>query len=101
MRISDWSSDVCSSDLPESVEATHRQSPSCRVLEQHLVDCVLRTRQGSECAELCRRVGGDRERVAGLDRKSVVQGTSVSVRVGLGGRRMIKTKNYTYITDSL
>src|SRR3546814_13901421 len=27
------------------------------------------------------------------DRKSVVEGTSVSVRVDLGGRRIIKTKN--------
>src|SRR3546814_17660968 len=30
------------------------------------------------------------------DRKSVVEGTSVSVRVELGGRRIIKTKNNKY-----
>src|SRR3546814_15516694 len=32
----------------------------------------------------------------GSDRKSVVKGTSVSVRVDLGGRRTIKTKNKRY-----
>src|SRR3546814_13016199 len=32
------------------------------------------------------------DELAGRDRKSVVSGTSVSVRVDLGGRRIIKTK---------
>src|SRR3546814_19722161 len=32
--------------------------------------------------------------VHGLDRKSVVEGKSVSVRVDLGGRRLIKKKKY-------
>src|SRR3546814_20964559 len=31
-----------------------------------------------------------------LDRKSVVSGTSVSVRVDLGGRRIMKKKTYIY-----
>src|SRR3546814_12650948 len=36
-------------------------------------------------------------RIAGRDRKSVVSGKSVSVRVDLGGRRIIKKKkNITY-----
>src|SRR3546814_17339706 len=35
-------------------------------------------------------------RPACLDRKSVVSGKSVSVRVDLGGRRIIKTKNNGY-----
>src|SRR3546814_19052116 len=34
-------------------------------------------------------------RAAIEDRKSVVQGKSVSVRVDLGGRRLIKKKNHT------
>src|SRR3546814_3692527 len=34
-------------------------------------------------------------RAAGLDRKSVVSGKSVSVRVDLGGRRIIKKKRRT------
>src|SRR3546814_12605142 len=41
------------------------------------------------------RIEGKRSNVIldGEDRKSVVQGQSVSVRVDLGGRRIIKTKN--------
>src|SRR3546814_19709284 len=35
---------------------------------------------------------------ARADRKSVVEGQSVSVRVGLGGRRIVKNKNSMYIT---
>src|SRR3546814_14256806 len=33
-----------------------------------------------------------------VDRKSVVQGKSVSVRYALGGRRILKTKNTKHIT---
>src|SRR3546814_12366810 len=36
-----------------------------------------------------------------LDRKSVVQGTGVAVRVGPGGRRVINTKNTTPITTRI
>src|SRR3546814_16363704 len=40
-------------------------------------------------------VGDDRRRrVAAADRKSVVSGKSVSVRVDLGGRRILKKKNH-------
>src|SRR3546814_18698900 len=34
-----------------------------------------------------------------LDRKSVVEGKSVSVRVDLGGRRINKNKNIAYLKD--
>src|SRR3546814_9353412 len=78
MRISDWSSDVCSSDL----------------------DPPLRRHDGAvhRVAEVADQVAADRvgEVVADIehgDRKSVVSGTSVSVRVDLGGRRIIKKKN--------
>src|SRR3546814_21155280 len=67
MRISDWSSDVCSSDLP-----TRRDQPSR----------PARGRAGRP-APTPRRAA---------DRKSVVEGKSVSVRVDLGGRRIIKKK---------
>src|SRR3546814_11965696 len=37
--------------------------------------------------------GGEARPMVQLDRKSVVSGKSVSVRVDLGGRRIMKTKN--------
>src|SRR3546814_13500989 len=73
MRISDWSSDVCSSDLIQLVEEQDRM-----VAEQR---------------------PGDRDPLAlaaaarvHRDRTSVVKGTSVSVRVDLGGRLLIQSK---------
>src|SRR3546814_20310472 len=72
MRISDWSSDVCSSDLP------------------FFVGPVRRVR-GALPHPTCQPAVGW---CAG-DRKSVVEGKSVSVRVDLGGRRIIKKKNET------
>src|SRR3546814_15949156 len=96
MRISDWSSDVCSSDLATTVGATAgagggawrsqpaahaamRIQPASRMSGLHWLDA----RDGSETPA--------RQRCAG-DRKSVVEGKSVSVRVDLGGRRIITKK---------
>src|SRR3546814_15154255 len=87
MRISDWSSDVCSSDL-----GPHRDMP---VL-------VGKARLAQPQA---RRVDDGRDRrhdtaLSAPDRKSVVSGKSVSVRVDLGGRRIIKKKqSVTAIVD--
>src|SRR3546814_12561161 len=78
MRISDWSSDVCSSDL-DHVVAAKAAFGSCR----WLVDT------------LCPRFGIESTVVDGRDRKRVVSGKSVSVRVDLGGRRIIKQKKHT------
>src|SRR3546814_20446912 len=70
MRISDWSSDVCSSDLKR----------------------VFLKRAG-EAGERAYELTADFPVLPGdtlrLDRKSVVSGKSVSVRVDLGGRRSI------------
>src|SRR3546814_18942118 len=94
MRISDWSSDVCSSDLieftlywggrtradlylHEEVEAWVREHPNFRYVPVH-----------SEPTDDCQWSGR-------TDRKSVVEGKSESVRVDLGGGRIIK-KNKTY-----
>src|SRR3546814_12278558 len=119
MRISDWSSDVCSSDLRDSTD-----------IEEWLVNTVLRAERIKRAVEMDyfpRTDNGcltynrpcefmdicqtrDREAVMEMlllgeppvepdpfepwiDRKSVVQGKSVSVRVDLGGRRIIKKKN--------
>src|SRR3546814_15516468 len=97
MRISDWSSDVCSSDL-----------------ERHGVDDAVRLggRRHLALADPPAQVEGvthaavgavprhdgllDRHLALGAtvqpDRKRVVSGKSVSVRVDLGGSRIIKKK---------
>src|SRR3546814_13300045 len=91
MRISYWSSDVCSSDLAAANDdLIHRAS---------LADARGRASGGGDCGAQ----GDVRWRpIAALfiivtpdlirDRKSVVSGKSVSVRVDLGGRRIIKKK---------
>src|SRR3546814_16387612 len=62
-------------------------APSARIRPRHR--CLYRLR-GSPCLGLsARRCARGRTR---LDRTSVVKGKSVSVRVDLGGRRIIKKK---------
>src|SRR3546814_14195733 len=111
MRISDWSSDVCSSDLDRQFPAMvggrarllcglflglHAARARPRDLPADLGhpgislhDARIRPRRPRG---LCPRllVGAlCRDRA---DRKSVVEGKSVAVRLGLGGRRLIKKK---------
>src|SRR3546814_15547094 len=104
LRISDWSTDVCSSDLAVVVGSQCADQPSCRVtrLSASLVESKL---PGS----LPRASGGCRqptkpmpkEKAAqksaaiciSIERTSVEKGKSVSVRVDSGGRRIIKKKN--------
>src|SRR3546814_15373100 len=101
MRISDWSSDVCSSDLRMTGVATTEKTRAATLIQtrhrvpetplhedQILVYQVpipepLRWLEPRETET--RKMHGDR--------KSVVEGKSVSVRVDLGGRRSIKKKN--------
>src|SRR3546814_14204848 len=107
MRISDWSSDVCSSDFPSAeglreqcgVEVRSEEPALPRHGEEHAVARLFgRARLFlGRCAErLHRQQHGGAGRlgleVAQGDRKSVVSGKSVSVRVDLGGRRIIKKK---------
>src|SRR3546814_10059007 len=75
VRISDWSSDVCSSDLAKGFGIT-------LVVFGHAVD-------GLRSAGL---VASGGELNDALDRKSGVKGKSVSGRVDLGGRSNIKNK---------
>src|SRR3546814_13019064 len=128
MRISDWSSDVCSSDLV-----------SVRLLAQKCGNIEVIHSRGLERTYLCGRIAaarlanngrniririrkiaanhhrdiirtgtnafgtirnklrtGARGRLAKSgDRKSVVSGKSVSVRLDLGGRRIIQTKKHS------
>src|SRR3546814_20555453 len=113
MRISDWSSDVCSSDLIERLEAVAhdafgRAGEAVEVIAVVDVDDVGEfgaCRAGAERGDadivrrhlLVKRFGeGQDERLGGIidshrrpARTRVVWGKSVSVRVDLGGRRSI------------
>src|SRR3546814_19678970 len=97
MRISDWSSDVCSSDLCLALKAGRESGKQRRANarndgQHHHLDA-----RGNHIAEYTlgqeRCLVPERKR---QDRKSVVEGKSVSVRVDLGGRRIIKKKNKTH-----
>src|SRR3546814_11507642 len=106
MRISDWSSDVCSSDLSSGgvgagasvVQSRGVGERGCIiVLRGRLVASLARPQGGlPQIARSSSLVGGHpvADPFDQADRKSVVEGKSVSVRVDLGGRRIIKkTKN--------
>src|SRR3546814_19854160 len=128
MRISDWSSDVCSSDLGvRHEEAGGLSSTTGEGVEANVGE--RRVAIGNE--KMMRRIGISDENWLGtaqegraqgrtvmfvaidgapgglltvadpIDRKSVVSGTSGSVRVDLGGSRIIKkkTKDSIYSTQ--
>src|SRR3546814_19717886 len=104
MRISDWSSDVCSSDLAAGVELLGRRAARhdrgayprdpvglCRQYLQRLGFPARQVLAGLSAGN-DRPAGASAQRCGRGDRKSVVSGKSVSVRVDLGGRRSIKKK---------
>src|SRR3546814_13762215 len=83
MRISDWSSDVCSSDLlAGGLRGLHVGLAG----ERHLAVGVHGHAVSGAVAEAGAAFEGD------ADRKSVVKGKCVSVRVDPGGRCTIKKK---------
>src|SRR3546814_15706204 len=97
LRISDWSSDVCSSDLPTTRSATawswtapnrpgSATTSSIRTRRTEIQGFLTRQRDGA-------RGRRRRFRITLADRKSVVSGERVSVRGDLGGRRLIKKKS--------
>src|SRR3546814_14306260 len=127
MRISDWSSDVCSSDLlrVHSVHVTCSFFQACALIidmllrvgsrrcqassERDMARSPLKKRSGNAAEDIVRaaeRLFGEdgvslvslrqiaiaANQVNNLDRKSVVSGKSVTVRVYLGGRGSIKQK---------
>src|SRR3546814_19556830 len=129
MRISDWSSDVCSSDLmrfgPSGADRLlaapgRSQSPptptpgeahagwrrSRRTAMRQTGKRRARREDGGAKPpaprtnlydEVTHRIVAELE--AGRGRQSGVEGKRVSVRVALGGRRLIKTKNYRQHTE--
>src|SRR3546814_14051996 len=95
MRISDWSSDVCSSDLV----VRRRDRPPGR--RRHQADADRTAVRPDQTGREPPQAGpGDEPGHTGAagqaDRKSVVEGKSVSVRVDLGGRRILKKTNSTH-----
>src|SRR3546814_19014229 len=107
MRISDWSSDVCSSDLRRWLELSPHERAQCfpsKPLWQRalivaagpaihflfaivvLAGFAMVSGQNVPPPVVNKLFPGA---AAEQDRKSVVQGKSVSVRVDLGGRRII------------
>src|SRR3546814_12773777 len=122
MRISDWSSDVCSSDLEASWEVDLfgrvRREVEAAEAEVGGAEALLRAARaavtadvaghyfelrGSEAAlaiehrqiETQRRSLDVTSKLERAGRQSVAQGTRVSVRVDLGGGRMIKKNKKT------
>src|SRR3546814_19704069 len=109
MRISDWSSDVCSSDLHAEVEEgrarqmhvadprqvrVHGVAGQEREAEEHRAEAGDRGQQqadGDPARRSYRTTSLDTAR-ARKDRQSHVSGKSGSVRVDCGGRRSIKKK---------
>src|SRR3546814_16349018 len=96
MRISDWSSDVCSSDLSRHPLGI-RLRPDFYLTVPHGPCACFGATLEIESNRSRRHVadGPDGDPVGG-DRKRVVAGKSVSVGVDLGGRRIIKKKRTQY-----
>src|SRR3546814_13770247 len=100
MRISDWSSDVCSSDLGAGFIVTPAEAHTLGLgNDSGLAEHIRPYRNGRDLAARARgvmvidlyplqEVGVSNS----LDRKSVVQGKSGSVRLNLGCCRTIKKK---------
>src|SRR3546814_11961737 len=98
MLISDWSSDVCSSDLCDGKDTPLRSCAGRSAVQmpelQNRLPGLFPIRQeagnalfGQHMVEQRLDDGGRRG-----DRKSGVSGRSVAVRVDFGGRRVVKKK---------
>src|SRR3546814_15200292 len=115
MRISDWSSDVCSSDLigeviigrrliraggfDRAADATEEVNFPGGVRTQTKAAAVLGIAVEITSGVCRSRYAG--QIVGARDRKSVVKGQSMFVRVDLGGRRIIKQQKHHTNTLSI
>src|SRR3546814_15915681 len=116
MRNSDWSSNVCFSDLaPGDAPGYSNGSPAHPIPPEACADNDADTRRAapgeraarnrptpyalarSPPAHRRRPLPETRHRTPCLERKSVVEGKSVSVRVDLGSRRICKKKTQKVI----
>src|SRR3546814_19733286 len=112
MRISDWSSDVCSSDLASTdaltglsnragwerdatrvyEDAGHRDAPRSLVFFDIDTFKDVNDRLGHAVGDAVLRSLGDR--------KSVLEGKSVSLRLDLDGSRIIKKKHQSTLQQT-
>src|SRR3546814_19182506 len=108
MRISDWSSDVCSSDLSPVMRSAvaafgfvyiHPLADGNGRVHRFLVNAILR-RDGAVPEPVILPVSaviidasGERRHYDRADRTSVGYDKSVAVSVGFGSRRLIKKEN--------
>src|SRR3546814_15594066 len=97
MRISDWSSDVCSSDLIEVRNVVDRRQPEriepCRLMTAHAVVVDQTQHTGLLLRRLGIEAGFGGDHAMWFRSEERREGKSVSVRVDLGGRRIIKKRN--------
>src|SRR3546814_18064260 len=108
MRISDWSSDVCSSDLGPGGRCRSRSSRPPRDIgrppaDQRAAWSWREPPSGADRAAERRSAPWNRPAPptgSKGDRTSGVWGKSVSVRVDVGGRRRIKKKKEYVSTNS-
>src|SRR3546814_13032098 len=108
MRMCDWSSDVCSSDLPVSCIYTSLFSDTVAMgsMSSKKTDDVFPTTVlpipavwTKTCTQvICTQSGRCSSRI--VDRKDVEQGKSWSGRLDLGSTRIIKKKNYMIINHT-
>src|SRR3546814_12521410 len=110
MRISDWSSDVCSSDLLCDLAQNASALASCTLRvggRRQLREGARRVAQSyhprwARIPQTCSPSGNVVRKASEIpgptiltkpeDRKSVVEGKSVSDRVDIGGRRSLRKK---------
>src|SRR3546814_18987617 len=105
LRISDWSSDVCSSDLMKA-KVLHEDGERTIVLVFETGDRVIEgllnfARTHAPTAGHFTANGAFQD--VTLDRKRAVKGKRGQVRVGPGGHRFIKKKNAmeeTYVAEN-
>src|SRR3546814_14991453 len=100
MRISDWSSDVCSSDLLD-VKAGFDGARAVGDIKKKDGDRrrdPARKTAARQVMAAHQQIDREHQDYGEADRKSVVQGKSVSVRVDLGGRRITTIKPINIIS---
>src|SRR3546814_20288446 len=108
MRISDWSSDVCSSDLRvtmgDSFSIAAQGGLVFKIADQWVIAADIRWIDIDASVKVNGATGGNAnvDPLVYGDRTSVVSGKSVSVRLGIGGRRIIQNNRQrtTYQTST-